>query len=131
VSEKELRLTIGVESASSDPYQARQMALGLRQQLSKSGLDQAIPAETGDVAAEKRDPLIIGAVVIAVAPTVVTKVFEIIQAYVSRHKGLTVKLKIQQTADEKTVEVEIPYTASPSEVTSWVNAVRLGLPDKT
>lgn len=129
--ERELRLAIGVKTASSDPYQARQLAHGLRRELSKSGLDQPVPAEAGGVAAEERDPLIIGALVIAVAPTVVTKVFEIIQAYVSRHKGLTVKLKIQQTADEKTVEVEIPYTASPSEVTSWVDAVRLGLPDDT
>jgi hypothetical protein len=131
VSENELRLAIEVKTASGDPYQVRQMARDLQRELSKSGLDQPAPAITGGIASEERDPLIIGALVIAIAPTVVTRVFEIIQAYVSRHKGLTVKLKIQQTADEKTVEVEIPYTASPSEVTSWVNAVRLGLPDNT
>lgn len=131
MSEHELRLAIGVKAVSGDPYQTRQLALGLRRELSKSGLDQPVPPGAASAAAEERDPLIIGALVIAVAPTVVTKVFEIIQAYVSRHKGLTVKLKIQQTPDEETVEVEIPYTASPSEVTNWVNAVRLGLPGKT
>jgi hypothetical protein len=127
MSEQDLRLVIGVETASRDPYQALQIAHGLRQELSKSGLVRRAPDESGSITAEERDPLIIGALVIAVAPTVVAKVFEIIQAYVP--KGVTVKVKIQ--TDKKTVEVEIPYTSSPSEVTSWVNAVWLGLPDDT
>jgi hypothetical protein len=68
------------------------------------------------------DPIIVGALLIAVGPTVIGKVFEFLQAWTMRREGLTMKIKIQ-TEHGESLEIEVPTTTSPDEVKNWINTL--------
>lgn len=75
------------------------------------------------------DPMILGALVVAVGPTTLTKLLEFLHAWAMRREDRTVKLKIQ-TEGGAMLEVEVPATMSPAEVKQWVNSLNETLEKK-
>jgi hypothetical protein len=62
-------------------------------------------------------------VVIAIAPTVVSKLLDLVNAYAERNKGVTIKLSVHSETGSS-VELEVPYKLSPQEITAWIAAVQ-------
>lgn len=75
------------------------------------------------------DPVILGTLIVAVGPTVLTKFLEFLHAWEMRREDHTVKLKIQ-TADGAMVEVEVPETMSPAEIKERINLLNETLQKK-
>jgi hypothetical protein len=76
------------------------------------------------------DPVVLGALVVAVGPTLLTKFLEFLHAWAMRREGCTIKIKIQSKKGAL-VEVEVPATTSPSKVTDWINMLNDTLGEHT
>ena len=68
------------------------------------------------------DPLLLGALVIAIAPTVTDKVLEFLHAWMMRREGRTVKIKIQ-TAKDASIELEMPERMSQTDLKKLIKIV--------
>ncbi len=68
------------------------------------------------------DPILLGALAVAVTPTMVTKFLEFLHAWAMRKEGHTIKLKVQ-TKEGASLEIEVPTSMSPAEAKNWVNTL--------
>ena len=68
------------------------------------------------------DPVLLGALVIAIAPAVTDKVLDFLHAWMMRREGRMVKIKIQ-TAKDASIELEIPERMSQTDFKKLVKIV--------
>lgn len=79
--------------------------------------DDAAPTGTKSI-----DPVLVGALVIAIGPTLLTKFLEFLHDWAMRREGRTIKLKVQRSNNDS-IEIEVPATMSQPEVQKWVESV--------
>lgn len=72
------------------------------------------------------DPVLLGAILIAAAPTVLPKLFDTLIAFMNRQIGQSIKIKIK--ADE--IEIDVPSSMTPTEVKKWIKSLQNSLTKK-
>jgi hypothetical protein len=98
----------------------RQLLSEIRQlDVFSAELLKAGPAPEGSMAV---DPVIVGMLIVAIGPTLLTKLLDFLHAWAMRREGRTIKIKIQ-TPDGAIVEVEFPQTVSFDDVEQWIAKV--------
>jgi hypothetical protein len=79
-----------------------------------------------DIAPEKTktvDPVIVGAIIVALSPTFITKLLEFLHAWCMRREGRSIKIKIQ--LDEKRlIEIDVSETMPIEELKKRIDAIR-------
>lgn len=68
------------------------------------------------------DPLITGALVVALAPTALSKFLEFLHAWTLRREGRTIKIKVKNETGNA-LEIEVPQVTSKEEVKAWIRLV--------
>ena len=116
---------LDLQLAQGGDEELDQLTRQLRQELLEAGAESAELVRQGKAPAGAKaglDPVVLGALLVAVAPMAMTKLLEFLQAWAMRREGRTVKLNIQD-ADGASVQMEVPQTMSPSEVKSWLETI--------
>ena len=101
----------------------------LRQELLEAGAESAELVKQGKAppgAKAGPDTVVLGGLLLAVAPMVMTKLLEFLQAWAMRREGRMLKLNLQ-TADGASVQIEVPQTMSRSEVKRWLDTINEAL----
>jgi hypothetical protein len=121
-------LNVQIEGKNIDNNILYKMGVDLRRELLEVGAENvSFATETNHESGTKSvDPVVIGALVIAVAPPVLTKLLDFLQAWMMRQQSRVVKIKIQLDS----LEIEVPETMSRSEVEQWINALKKNLKSK-
>jgi hypothetical protein len=120
---------LDLQLAQGGDEELDQLTRQLRQELLEVGVESAELVHQGKAPAGAKtglDPVVLGGLLVAVTPMVMTKLLEFLQAWTMRREGRTVKLNIQ-TADGASVQMEVPQTMSPVEVKSWIDTIEAAL----
>jgi hypothetical protein len=136
-----LAITIQLETRNYDEEEIDRLARQLRREI-LGGLD----VETVDLGSGSAylpdaakgldpttfrgiDPYILSLVVVLLAPTVLTKFLEFLNAWAMRHEEDAVRVKIK-TRDGAEIEIEAPRTMSQAELQEWIAGVKGSLQKK-
>lgn len=121
-----IKLTIYVEQPNADRVEADNAIHGLREELKDFdvGAISWVGAGTDSKGAKGSiDPAVLGALLIAVTPIVLSKILEFLHAWAMRREGRSIKIKFKNKESEL-VEVEIPRDMKPTELQMWIKAVK-------
>lgn len=123
-------LVVQVKLDNSDDEELDNLTRQLRSELldlETESVDYISPgsAPPGTKGAE----LVLGALVVSMAPKVLTKALDFLHAWVMRREGRTVKIKVQAEGNTS-IEIEVPGAMSPAEVRAWIDSVSESLPKK-
>jgi len=121
MNERTLKLRLTVDTPTGDPYEEERTARALFDQLKLLGTDEVEPISDSEASLE-RDPFLTGALLVAIAPTVVSKVLDLVSSFARRNKRVTIRLNIR-SEDGSVAEVEVPHTLSPEEAGAWIRTV--------
>ena len=116
---------VDLELQHSDDEQLDQLTRQLRQELLDIGVESAEYVHQGKAPEGSKaglDPVVMGTLLVAVGPIIMTKLLEFLQSWAMRREGRTVKLNIQ-AADGASVQVEVPQTMSQAEIKRWLETV--------
>jgi hypothetical protein len=125
VNSSSLHIEVQIEMEGADEEELDRQARRLRGEiLERLEVDSAELVRAGNAPEGTKviDPVILGALVVAVGPTVLTKFLEFLHAWAMRREGRTVKLKLQ-TPEGAALEIEVPQTMSPAEVKKWIDTL--------
>jgi hypothetical protein len=125
VEETLIQMNLGVETEDGDPYEQARAMCQLRDEIKGLG-EEEVALVTQDSPPESTrsiDPMIIGAVVVAIGPAVLPKFLEFLHAWAMRHEGRTVKISIKRQRGDS-IELEVPYTMSLPEAKEWIATIQ-------
>lgn len=127
-----IQLTLLIDAgADADAEELDRLTRRLRDEILELQVESVEPVRGAPAPEGTKgvDPMILGALVVAVGPTTLTKLLEFLHAWAMRREGQTVKLKLQNEGGAS-LEVEVPATMSPAEVKQWVNSLNEALEKK-
>lgn len=110
---------IQLENALASPSDLEASTLALEKELGRSlgGIRKAEAGGHKDI-----DPLAFATLTVAVAPVVVTKFFEFLNAWALRRENRHVRIKLQLGKD-KSIEFEGSETLSKEDVEKWIRVL--------
>lgn len=128
-SERQVKLSVQLTLEDGDEAQVDSLTRSLRQEILELDVESAEMASEGEVpeGTKALDMVLLGTLMVAVAPIVVTQLLEFLQAWTMRREGRTLKVRVE-TPEGSAVEIEVPETTSREEVQTWIETVRTGLP---
>jgi len=120
-----IQINLAVETDDGDPYEQAQTVYQLRDDIKGLGEEEValVAQDSLNEGARSIDPLIVGALVVAVVPAILPKFLEFLQTWMMRREGRTVKISITRQKGES-IEIEIPYTMSLPEVKQWITTIQ-------
>lgn len=119
-----IQINLKVETDGGDPYQQAQAMYELRDDI-KSLSEKEVALVVQDFLYDRArsiDPVIVGAVIVAVGPAVLPKFLEFLHAWAMRREERTVKISIKRPKGDS-LEIEVPYAMSLPEVKQWIATV--------
>lgn len=126
MGEPVLRLRVDLDTDIGDPYERARVLHALKNEIRSLGPElQLITHDTGDEP-RQRDLLILGALLIAIAPPLVSKLLDLFIHFMERNKGVTIELSIRSEKGSW-IKLRAPYTSSPEDVAAWAKAVQTRL----
>jgi hypothetical protein len=127
-SAPEVRLVLALDSTDGDADAIDAEARRLRRELSELDVESVSLATGGDVpeGAKAADVAALGTLLVTTLPAVLPKLLELVQGWVQRRDGRTVK--IHATAGDRTFDVEYsPRSMSQSDLAELVASVSRAL----
>lgn len=123
--EQILELVLQVQTPDGDDEEVDNATRRLYSQINDLDVESVNYARTGSipVGAKSGDPALIGVLVVAVAPIVITKLLDFLHGWCMRNENNTVKIKVQSKSGES-IEIEVPAKMSKTEAKDWINVVR-------
>jgi hypothetical protein len=123
-----MELILQVDEPHSDPEQLDQSLRLLQQELTALDIQQVTFYSSGDrpVGAKGVDPVLVGALLLVLAPPVLTKILEFLHAWALRREGRVIKVKLQ-TEKDTSIELEIPSSLSEADIKKWVDLAQSSL----
>jgi len=117
-----LEVFIGVEDG--DKQELQETTLQLLDELRYFDIESADLIAIGQAPQGSKvvDPVILGAIAVAVGPMVLTKILEFIHIWSLRREGRRIKIKIQTDASTS-LEIDVPGVMSPVEVKNWIDTL--------
>jgi hypothetical protein len=128
-SEGQLRLNVKLTLEDGDEAQLDSLTRSLRKEILELDVDSAEMASEGEApeGAKALDMVLLGTLMVAVAPIVVTQLLEFLQAWTMRREGRSLKVRLE-APEGGAVEIQVPETTSREEVQNWIETVRAALP---
>jgi hypothetical protein len=116
-----LDLIVQLTARGTDSEELDSLLRQLRQELLEAGIASAPLLSNAEQPQGTKglDPVVLGALAIAIGPTLVTKLLEFLHAWALRREGRVVKIKLQNESGAA-VEIEVPTALSPAEVKTWI-----------
>jgi len=126
------RLTLRVDAgADADDEELDRVTRQLRDELRDlDGVEPVKPVEAGAVpeGAKSAEAMTVGALAVAILPSVIPKLMEFLQTWSMRGENRTVK--IETRVGDRSVNVEVPRTMSPDELKGLVDMLTGALTGK-
>jgi len=129
--ESTIALFVQVELEDGDPEELDSVTRQLRDEIQEMNVDSVRMATIGSApeGTKSVDPVMLGALAVAVGPTFLTKLLEFLQDWVMRRENRTVKIKVQDK-DGALLEVEIPATMPLAEAKDLIETMQETLAKK-
>jgi hypothetical protein len=125
MDERMLRVRLGVDTATDDPYQQMEATQDLR-----GDIGQMAAAHTGLIVDRSAEPPTqrgpISTIVIDVAAALTAGLFGVISAYVARQRAVTVEISIQ-AENGRSMTVKVPSNTAIPHLEEWIRVVQHGL----
>jgi len=125
VDDQVVQLQIQLELENGDQQEVDRQARQLLQEMRTNPDVESAELLSSGMAPDGTkavDPVLLGALVIAIAPAVTDKVLDFLHAWMMRREGRMVKIKIQ-TAKDASIELEIPERMSQTDFKKLVKIV--------
>lgn len=121
--------TVFVDLVGGDESDVQQETRRIWADLRQQNVESVEPIRERNVpeGAKAMDPALLSALVVAVAPTMLSQLLEFLHAWAMRREGRVVKVKLQ-TGDGRVVEGEFPATMSQEDARQWIAVVAKSLP---
>lgn len=124
-SDSDIRFEINITSRYEDSEKLDSITRLLRSEIRNLNVAETNPVLSKEISlgAKTTDPVIIGALIVTLIPSVLTKFLEFLHDWAMRKEIKVIKIKIQTDAD-KSIEIEVPMTTSHTELQAWIKVVQ-------
>ena len=124
IEDETVQVDVRIELKHDDPVKLDRLTRQLRSELINNGILSVKFREQDEKEEGTKaiDPVVLGALIIASAPSIITKILEFLHAWAIRREDRVVKVKIQTQAGN-IVEIEVPETMSQDKVKEWIDMV--------